>query len=187
MSDINKNDWRDFLAHYGVKGMKWGKHKKRDYIPAGTIGRWGSAKGGNGGIFLRTDRYKKDDPISGNKVGIDYRKHTQDHSWAGTNYKKGDKTISFYNTTPGGLGKKAEKNYLRKFYQAPDYWIKKRSKKRLGGVINKNYAEDGVEYEINLSLAKRKVKSFASKTVSKAKNKVIGILNRIKGKKAKKR
>ena len=24
------NDWRDYLAHYGVKGMKWRKHKKKD-------------------------------------------------------------------------------------------------------------------------------------------------------------
>lgn len=41
------NDWRDYLAHYGVKGMKWRKHKYKDKI--GDIYEYASGKLGEGG------------------------------------------------------------------------------------------------------------------------------------------
>ena len=41
MEYYGANDWRDYLAHYGVKGMKWDKHlkAKEEIRPLGLRGR----------------------------------------------------------------------------------------------------------------------------------------------------
>lgn len=172
MSDVNKNDWRDFLAHYGVKGMKWGKHKRRDYIPAGTVGKFNYGKDSrygsmDRGIYVRTEKYSKSEPSVGNKIGVQLYRGGQGAERHKRKLKR-DTYLTFFNTTPGGLGKKAEKKYLDKYWQDENY-SKKHNRKALGGVLTKEYAEDGVSYNINLSLAKRKVKSATAKAKSKAK------------------
>ena len=68
MDYYGNNDWRDYLAHYGVKGMKWRKHKyarkigeEYEYnLPDRTItGRYfRTGKDPNSGFGVYRDTYK---------------------------------------------------------------------------------------------------------------------------------
>lgn len=51
MDYYGNNDWRDYLAHYGVKGMKWRKHKYKDKI--GDIYEYASGKLGEGKMAVK--------------------------------------------------------------------------------------------------------------------------------------
>ena len=55
MDYYGNNDWRDYLAHYGVKGMKWRKHR---YLRTDGNGHYEYNLPGGGTIRYGTDNYE---------------------------------------------------------------------------------------------------------------------------------
>ena len=146
----SKNDYRyylenqlmhsdDFLAHYGVKGMKWRKHLKRAAIPKDlTYEKRVSDFGDTTYKDYRLDFDKKNDK-KGNRiwshgVGIQTR----------TDKSTGEKKLVAYNTRRVKLDK--------------DGYAKVEVKKK--GRFEKSRGEDGVEYSVDLTKKKdmKKVK-----------------------------
>ena len=159
----SKNDYRyylenqlihsdDFLAHYGVKGMKW-KHRKHDVTFERNI-----------------------DPTTGGKeYRIDFNKHDGGHrkgGWSdgvGVRYtpknKYTNRSISIYDTTRTKWDKKAD-----------DYVYE--NKKR--GRLTKTRAEDGLEYRLDLSKKKKNKankKKFKIKNPLAPKNQKVEIVS----------
>lgn len=150
----SKNDYRyylehrlaesnDYLAHYGVKGMKWKQHLKRAMIPKDlTIEKdgykWGdySAKG----IRLDFDKHRgKDGKVNwSNGVGIQIEK----------NKKTGEKSLRFYNT--------------RRVKLDNEGYAKIESKRK--GRFAKSRGEDGVDYSIDIHSPKKSKKIKAHRT-----------------------
>lgn len=62
MEYYGNNDWRDYLAHYGVKGMKWGEHKislKDQAIQKIDELRERESIRGNSGFYINKKKKKK--------------------------------------------------------------------------------------------------------------------------------
>lgn len=150
----SKNDYRyyldnrlmhsdDFLAHYGVRGMKW-KHRKggNPEIDPKLSGR--ARKNAINDFSIR----RSTDPHTGTKeLRLDFNKHKGWSDGIGVRYnsgKKGSKkSLSVYDTTKTKWDKKND-----------DYVYENKKKGRL----TKVRAEDGVEYKIDLSKKKKKSK-----------------------------
>ena len=143
----SKNDYRyylenqlmhsdDFLAHYGVKGMKWKKHLKRAAIPKDLT-------------FER-----RTDPFNNNvkNYRLDFDKHygkDGKREWSEGvgirtlhDKKTGERKITAYNTRRVKLDK--------------DGYAKTESKNL--GRLSKSRAEDGVEYTVDLTSRKNRKK-----------------------------
>lgn len=142
----SKNDYRyylehrmaeeNYLAHYGVKGMKW-KHRKNDVTFEKNI-----------------------DSTTGRRdYRIDFNKHDGWSDGIGIRYtpknKYTNRSLSVYDTTRTKWDKKND-----------DYVYE--NKKR--GRLSKTRAEDGVEYELDLSSRKKNKKSNKKGKKLKLKN-----------------
>lgn len=156
---LDNNDYRDFLMHYGVKGMRWGKRKRIRYNPvgAGTIQPYNNNKDIKG-VFIRTENYRKNgmnNKMAGHKAGVEYTKYG------------GNKKVSLYST----LGKRYEDKYWNN-----EEKYNRRTK--TGGVLEKQWAEDGVRYSLNLTVAKKKVSAVSNKVKAKGQS----FISRVAGK-----
>lgn len=156
MDYYGNNDWRDYLAHYGVKGMKWRHHKYKDengsinsstyeYNVGRITGRLGTNKYGAGRTgYKTTSRFVSLGKSNQYKVSA----HKTSHPTRGTEYG--------VSTTLG--------------------WSNKSSTKKLGRVIvTRN--EDG----ISVSYTKKNNKSSKKKgsSISRAKKRVGKVLKKI--------
>lgn len=144
----SKNDYRyylenqlmhsdDFLAHYGVKGMKWKKHLKAGSVPKDLT-------------------YEKRKFDIGNTEYKDYRLDFDKHydkdgsrSWSegvgvrvSRDKDSGERKLSLYNTKRVKLDK--------------DGYAKYEHKKK--GRFEKTRAEDGVSYDVDLTKRKDRKK-----------------------------
>lgn len=147
----SKNDYRyylenqlihsdDFLAHYGVKGMKWRQHLKGKYKDA----------------TLEKNDYNSKDFVSKERR-LDFNKHKHWSDGIGVRYthdkKTGSRQLQLYDTTKTKYDKKKD-----------DYVYEKKRR----GRVTKSRAEDGVEYNIDLSRRKRYKKNQVMKTARAA-------------------
>ena len=140
---LDNNDYLDYLAHYGVKGMKWGKHK-RIVIDRGDIGT---------------------NPYGYTRKGVSLR-------------GKNGTIANFTKTSHKTKGTSYELTWKRR-KEGNTY-------DRSRGAIQ-NYSDDGeyrtVGIHVNPTTLKKKVSSISSKARTKGQS----FINRIAGKRLRKK
>lgn len=121
MDYYGNNDWRDYLAHYGVKGMKWKNHKYvnglKDFIDYKITGH---------GYLRDADKHTRQSNLFKNKAGTGvylkgpkkndhYLKKSIDHDIAAEN--------SYWNYGKHSLGGKLNRQVqkITKKKRIPDY------------------------------------------------------------------
>lgn len=148
----SKNDYRyylehrlaesdDYLAHYGVKGMKWKKHLKRAMVPNDLTFEKKAYKWGDNtakGVRLDFDKHNG----WSNGVGVELQK----------NKKTGEKSLRFYNTRRVKLDKEGYAKIERK----------------RKGRFEKSRGEDGVAYTIDIHSPRKNKKVRANRIARKA-------------------
>ena len=148
------NDWRDYLAHYGVKGMKWRKHK---YV-----------SNTNGDYMYNTGRnlVTKDGRVLG---GIRKEDIINRYGWRSksVNANVGKHQINVYKNR-----KKSTGESYRGVYTSLGSTSKARTK-RLGRLtITRD--EDGTNIELKGRKKKSNKKSRVSKIINKISSKQVG-------------
>ena len=156
MSDVNKNDWRDFLAHYGVKGMKWGKRKKLYQL------------GGKGVETFRGGW------TNSNKIGEERLWQLRRHRLYNNELRKtgnynGQKAVYQFNGKARPTSNATAKRLSAANRGNPNYTDHKNRHRDLMIAASK---------KIKPYLRKKKIKSFTKKSINKAKNFITGLFKR---------
>ena len=150
------NDYRDYLAHYGVKGMKWGKH---------LFDWYDSHSGGRLTTILNTrktaNQIRKD-----SKTGGRYR----------TNWRRANLVNKGITPTPnysGSFGGNTKREELYPFSQNYNYRMNYAIKKHgntIADNLDRNADRTPEVRTINfVKNAARKISSFTKKTINKGK------------------
>lgn len=128
MDYYGNNDWRDYhLSHYGVKGMKKGKH-----LPGTTWWKEGLTNGNpqvNRDIQNHEKYYNQYTKIA--------RSMHKDAKVAGTVARYGPKRLKGKAKSIHDFSRTAEANSVRSAKQHKDYINKKTKKKRIRNALNR--------------------------------------------------
>ena len=140
MDYYGNNDWRDYLAHYGVKGMKWRNHKyitgengRYTYNIGGITGRFGTDKQDSSGRtgYKTTSKYLTLGKNNQHRVNV-----------GKTTHPTKDTTYSAFTTL--GASKKAKTKKIGRFTITRDEdgtsieYKKKRAKTKVDKMLEKN-------------------------------------------------
>ena len=179
------NDYRDYLAHYGIKGMKWGKHL------FGLDNRWNY--GVNNKIYDENKKYYAGTAKYGD--GFIRRKNNNEKSYtentsnirtaAGKNLRKAQALRVQYkewmdkgDNRQSGIGRWASKRAAE--YRSEATKAQKTYNKSAYGRINKasrDFVKAKKAVSRVLSRAKKRVVSFGSSTINKGRR----LINRFFG------